>query len=131
MLTPAAFGEVIDHRLQGVVRRRSVRPVGFPLARHQHGYRRLVGVQHASRQHQLSQGVHQRLKLHAALADPLRQGRARDRHTGSAEDAFLAIERLVIQVLGDQNLGQQPRGRQPLVDHVRWNRCQATPRFTR
>ena len=45
------------------------------------------------------QCIHQRLQLHAAGAYPLRQRRARYRDPCTLEDAFLAVERAMIQVI--------------------------------
>lgn len=63
MLTGSAFREVVDDRLQGIVRRGAVAPdvssMGFALAGRQHRYRRLVGMEHRALQHQRSQGVPQ------------------------------------------------------------------------
>jgi hypothetical protein len=73
-------------------------------------------------QHLGGQCIHQRLQLHTALADPLRQRRARNRVSCTLEDGFLAVQRQVIQVLGHQHLGQQPGGGQALVDDVRCDR---------
>ncbi len=47
----------------------------------------------------------------------------RNRQTGPAEDAFLAIQRQVIEILGDQHMGEQAGGRDALVDHMRRHRC--------
>ncbi|SDO28919.1 hypothetical protein SAMN04490208_3263 [Pseudomonas poae] len=42
-------------------------------------------------QDDLSQGINQRLELHASLPHPLSQRGARNRQTGAAEDSFLSV----------------------------------------
>lgn len=64
-------------------------------------------MQHRLAQQFSRQRVHQRLQLNATLTDPLRQGRAGDRVPSALEDRFLAVQRKMVQVLGDQHLGQQ------------------------
>ena len=44
-------------------------------------------------EHDVAQGVDQRLQLYAAGTDPLRQRRTRYGQAGTAEDFFLAIQR--------------------------------------
>lgn len=48
-----------------------VGPMGLAGARVEHRHRRLVGVQHREGEEFCLQGIDQRLKLHAHLADPL------------------------------------------------------------
>jgi len=56
-----------------------------------------------------AQHVHQRLQRHAHGADPLGQGRARQREAGAGKDRFLPVQRKMIGVLLDHDLGQQAR----------------------
>jgi len=88
--------------------------VRLAVARLEHGHRRLVGVQHVVLQECCRQRVDQRLQLRATFAHPLRQGRARDGQAGALEDAFLPVQRQVVEELGDQHLGQQPGRGMPL-----------------
>ena len=122
----AAVGEVVNDGVHGIELRRAVapdvRPVRLALARLEHRHRRLVGVQHRTLEQHRPQRIDQRLQVHAASTDPLRQRRARYGQASPFEDAFLPIQRLVIGVLRHQHLGQQPRGRQALVDHLRRHR---------
>ena len=74
------------------------------------------------REDRAAQGIDQGLQLHPAHADPLAQGRARDRVAGPAEDLFLAVQGKVVGVLGHHHLGEQPGGGNPLVDHLRGHR---------
>ncbi len=126
MFLAAAFREVEDDRFDRAEARRAVAPeVGFvrlALAGFEHRHRRLVGVQDGVGQHPFAQRVDERLQLHAAGADPLRQRRSRDRQASAAEDRFLAVERQVVHELGDQHLGQQARSGDALVDNVRRHR---------
>lgn len=73
-------------------------------------------------QHLGRQCVDERLQLCAAFADPLRERRAGDGQASALEDALLSVERQVIEVLGDQHLGQQPGRGDALVDDVRRDR---------
>jgi len=52
--------------------------MGFLRARHEHLYRRFIGVHNVVSKHHFAQSINQWLQLHTAGADPLRQGRARD-----------------------------------------------------
>ena len=60
----------------------------------------------------------QRLQPPAGAADPARQGRAFDPDAVAGEDLGLAIERRVVAVLADQNLGDEPRRGQTLGDRT-------------
>ncbi len=115
-------GEVVDRGLQVGERCAAVRPhigpVGFLLARGQHGHRGLVGVQHRLGQQCGAQSVDQGLQAHTAGAHPLGQRGTRDRQARPAEDAFLAVQGQMIGVLGDEHLGQQPGGGEAFVDHL-------------
>ena len=61
-------------------------------------------MQHGTRQQQRIHRMDQALQFHTTRADPLRQGRPRDRKSCSLKDAFLTVERRVIQVFSDQDL---------------------------
>jgi len=54
----------------------------------------------------------------SADTDPLGQRRARQRQTGSLEDPFLSIQRLMIGIFRHQHLREQPGGGQALIDHL-------------
>lgn len=82
----------------------------------------LVRMQHGAGKQLGAQGIHQRLQAHAADADPLGQRRARDRHAAAREDAFLTVQRHMIDILGDQDLRQQGRSRDATVDQGRLHR---------
>ncbi len=84
--------------------------------------RRLIGMQNRMREHLVFQGVGQRLQGYAHLTHPLGQGRLREGQPRTSEDAFLAIQRQVVQVFGNEHLGEQPAGRDTLIDHMRRNR---------
>ncbi len=89
----------------------------------EHGHRGLVGVQHPVSQQLRLERIDQRLQPGHARTHPLRQGRPRNGQASLAEDVFLAVQRLVIGVLGHQHLGQQSSGWNPLVDDVSGYRC--------
>jgi hypothetical protein len=126
VLAAAALGEVEHHGLHGVEPRGAVAPqvraVRLAKARLEHRHRRLVGVQHVVAAQLGAERLGERLQLHAALADPLRQRRARDRQTGAAKDLLLPVQWQVVLELRHQHLGEQAAGRDPLVDHVRRDR---------
>lgn len=92
-------------------------------ARLEHRNRRLVRVQHAPAEQVLAHGLHERCQLHADGTDPLGLRRARDRITGSTQDLFLSVERLMVDVLGHRHMSHQPGCRQPLVDDVSRHWC--------
>ena len=123
VLTTAGLSEVEDHRSDVVELRRApaphVSPVRLALAGLEHGDWRFVGMQHWGLQQLRCQRIHQRLQLHAALADPLREGGSCDGHASALEDGFLTVQRKVIEVLGHQHLREQPCRRDALVDDVR------------
>lgn len=127
MFARAAGREVIDDGLEVFEHARAVRPevgtVRLLLARRQHRHGCLVGMQHAVTKHLVLECVHQGLQLHAAGSDPLGQRGARQRHASPGEDALLPVQRHVIGILGHENLSQQARGGDALVDHLRGNRC--------
>ena len=63
-------------------------------------------MQHARLEHLALERVHQRLQLHATLANPGTQRGTREGQASAAEDGFLPVQRQVIEVLGHQHLGQ-------------------------
>ncbi|RMO70881.1 Uncharacterised protein [Pseudomonas fluorescens] len=97
--------------------------MGFLRARHEHPYRRLIGLHHVVYKQHFAQCINQRLRLHTADADPLRQGRARDGEAGPPKDLFLTVQRKMITVFGDDHLGQQTCRRDALVDDLRRYQC--------
>jgi hypothetical protein len=73
-------------------------------------------MQHRSRQQQVLQRVDQWLEFQPASTDPLRPRRARLGQSRPLEDAFLAVQQDVIEVLPDQHVRQETCRRDPLVD---------------
>ncbi len=126
MLAATGLGEVEHHRLHrahaGAAIAPQVRPVRLAMSRLEHRHRRLIRMQHRLPEQRLAQGIDQRLQLHAAAADPLRQRRIRDCQTGPPEDAGLAVQRQMVRILRHQHVRQQAGGRHPLVDDVRRHR---------
>ncbi|MNM65254.1 hypothetical protein D3C81_766860 [compost metagenome] len=123
MFASTARAEVVNDRRQIGELAGGIGPdvsaMSFLRARRQHLYRGLVGVDDAVRQHGFAQRINQRLKLHAAVAHPLRQGRTGDGQPGATEDFFLTIQRQMISELGHHDMGQQACGRYAFVDDVR------------
>ncbi|MNZ06953.1 hypothetical protein D3C78_237170 [compost metagenome] len=99
MLAGTAGAEVVDRRTQISERAGNVGPDIGALSlfhpRSQHLHRGFVGMDDALFQHDVPQRIDQRLQLHAAAADPLRQGRARDGQASAAEDLFLTVQRQI------------------------------------
>jgi len=126
MLAGAAVGEVVDHRLQGFELAGGVGPqiaaVGLAGAGRQHCHRGFVGLHHRAAQQLGFQGIDQGLQPVAGHPVPARQGRARNGQAGAPEDGFLPVERKMIGMLGDGDMGQQPRRGDALVDDVRRHR---------
>ena len=122
VLAGAAVGKVVDHRPHRIVGADAVGPQVGPMGLAgpgvEHRHRRLVGVQHREGEEFFLQGVDQRLQPNAHLADPLGQRGLGNGEARPAEDAFLAIERQMILILGHQHLSQQPGGGNALVNHV-------------
>ena len=73
------------------------------------GDRGFVGMQYGRLQQARAQHIHQRLQGHADGADPFGQSGARQRDAGAGKDRFLPMERKMIGVLLDRDLGQQAR----------------------
>ena len=123
MFARKAGSEVINGGFQVRERRGAVSPdvslVGFLLAWSQHADRRFVRMQNAVSQQGVSQLIHQGLQLHAAGTHLFGQCGARDFEAGTAEDAFLTVQRQMVRVLRHQHLSQQTRSRDALVDHLR------------
>ncbi len=119
--------EVVNSCLQVGKRCGAVGPdvglVGFLLARGQHADRGFIGMQNTVFQQSISQRIHQRLQLHTTGTHPFGQGGARDFQAGTAEHAFLTVQRQMVGILGHQHLGQQASGGDAFVDHLRWHRC--------
>ena len=71
MFTRAAGREVVNDDAQLGKRCRGigpdVRPVGFPGTRREHRHRRFVGMYYVVLEHDVAQGIDQRLQLYAAL----------------------------------------------------------------
>jgi len=99
VLPGARLGEVEDYDLDGIEARCAIAPevglVSLALAGLEHRYRRLVGVQDGTGKQFFANGVDQRLKSHAASANPLRERRARDREAGASEDRLLPIQQVI------------------------------------
>ena len=122
MLARPTVGKVIDHRLDRFEGANAVRPQISPMrlasARIKHRHRCFIGMQHRVGQHLGFQRINQRLQGDAHPAYPLGQGRLRNRQAGSAEDAFLTVQGQMIQILGNQDVGEQTRARDALVDYM-------------
>ncbi len=110
MFARPTVGKVIDHRLDRLEGADAVGPevglMSLAGTRVEHRHRRLVGMQHRIGQHFGFQGIDQRLQGNTHLSDPLGQRRLGNRQAGPAEDAFLAIQWQMIQVFGDQHMGE-------------------------
>ena len=122
MFARPAVGKVIDHRLDRLEGPNAVRPqvgpMGLAGAGVKHRHLRFVSMQYRVGEHLDFQGIDQRLQGNAHLAHPLGQRRLGNRPAGPAKDAFLTIQRQMIQIFGDQHMGEQAGGRNAFVDHM-------------
>ncbi|MNR07718.1 hypothetical protein D3C85_1238480 [compost metagenome] len=57
-------------------------------------------------EHNVTQGIDQRLQLHARHANPLRQCRAWNRQAGTTKNRFLTVKRKMISELRDHDVGK-------------------------
>ena len=85
--------------------------LGAAAARIQHWCAGLIDEQPAGGQQLLAHQGPDRLQLSSGVADPVGQGGAIDLDPLAIQALGLAIERGVIGVLGDQDLGHHPFGR--------------------
>ncbi len=84
-----------------------------------HRHSSVVGVQHLGSQHMVLQQFPQRLQLLGASRHPVAHGRTRQRRPQPLETLFGAMERQVILIFVGDDLGQQPRAGQALVNRLR------------
>ena len=79
-------------------------------------------MHHRLAQDEVLQRGGKRCQPQPADAHPLGHRRARDVHAAALVDLFLAVQRQVVVVLGDDHLGQQTWGWNALVDDLRGHR---------
>ena len=91
-------------------------------ARREDRHRRVVGMQHGARQDMPGQGIEQRPQQRRRLADPVGQGRALQVDARAGVDPALPIQRQVVGVFGDQNVGEQARRGAAAADRQAWCR---------
>ena len=82
----------------------------------EHRNRRVVGVQLGGRQHVVAHGGYQGSQQLAGCADPAGQRGTVQVDAFAGVDVRLPVERLMIGILRDQHMGQQPRSGEPAVD---------------
>ena len=63
-------------------------------------------MHHTACQHVFAQGLHHGFELRAALPHPARHAGAGQVRTAPAVDVFLAVQRQVVIVFGDDDLGE-------------------------
>lgn len=90
--------------------------LGAPPARIEDRCRGLVDEQLGRAQQLLEHQPPHRLDLGGAVAGPERQGGAIDGNTLPRQDLRLAVQRTMVGVFGDDDVGDQPLGRQPTFD---------------
>ena len=86
------------------------------------GYRGFVGVQHRRLPQPGAQPIHQRLQPQADHTDPFGQRGARQFDAVAREDRLLQVQRQVIGVFLDRDLGQQAWGGEATVEEGRCDR---------
>lgn len=67
-----------------------------------------------------SDGIGERFQKRSGLADPIRQRRAVEVEPLALEDLALAIERQMVGVFGDQDMGQQAGTGSSALDRAGW-----------
>jgi len=88
-------------------------------------HRGLVGVQHGALLEQEGQPVYQRLQSNAKTAHPFGQRGAGNGNAVALGDSLNAEERLVIQILLDQDPGVQPGCGQAAINDGGWHWCRS------
>lgn len=127
MLAGAAGAEVVDDRrgfaeLAGGVCP-DIRAVGFLCTWREHLHRCFIGMDNLLTEHYVTQCIDQGLQLHARHAHPLGQRGTGNRQAGPTENRFLSEQRQMIGKLGDHDVGQQPGGRDALINDLRRYGC--------
>jgi hypothetical protein len=97
-------------------------PLGLACARIELGDRGFIGVQYLGREQPGTQRIDQGLQAQADMAQPFRQRAARQGDVVTGEDRFLTLQRQVVGVLLDGDLGQQARRGAAAVDERRGDR---------
>ena len=92
--------------------------LGAAAAGIEHRDRSVVGEQLRRGEDMLGELGLQRLQPPAGAADPVRQGRAVDLDALAGEDLALPIERKMIAVFGDQDMGEKTRAGEALGDRL-------------
>lgn len=96
--------------------------LGAAAARIEHRRRRLIGKQLGRSLEMIKQALVQRPKPPGRPPDPVGQGRAVELDAFAREHLGLAIERQVIGVFADDDMGDQCLGGQPALDQPRRGR---------
>ena len=91
---------------------------GLAIARRQHRYGRVVGVDDWRRQDMDANQLGQRRRPPGGMPDPVGQGGTLDLDALARQDRRLAVERQPIEVLADHDIGDQTRPRPALRDMV-------------
>src|SRR5271168_2050507 len=92
------------------------------VARREHWYRRVVGVQLACGHDMIANSFNQRSQQFAGCAHPSGKGRAIQVDAFASIDLRLPVERLMIGILRYQYMGEQTRSREAAVDGARRRR---------
>lgn len=129
-VSAGAAGLVVEHddRRAVVVHAGTIGPeVGvarLAAARVELAHRRFIGMQAIVLPQQFGQPVRQRLQGHADAADPVGQGRPRQRHALARCDLLDPVQRQVVEILAGGDPGQQAhRGHAAIDDGSRDRRC--------
>lgn len=92
---------------------------GLALAWFQHRDGRVVTMKAVGGEHMLAKLHQQRLQQCAGLADPVGHGRTTEINTFPGVNLGLAIERQVVAIFGDQDMGDEARSRLAALDGQR------------
>src|SRR6202022_4314346 len=96
--------------------------LGFAGAWRGKRYRRVVDMQGVSANHLAGERVDQRFESCRRCPDPAGQSRVLQVLALAVEDLGLSVERQMIVVLRDDDMGQQPRPGAPASNRVIWRR---------
>ena len=89
---------------------------GLAVARRQHRYWRVVGVNDWRRQDMDADQLGQRRHPPGGMPDPVGQGGALDLDALARQDRRLAVERQPVEIFVDHDIGDEARPRPPLLD---------------
>ena len=130
VLAPAIRGELVPRRGR---RRPAPGPLvahvdphprrgGPPLAGRQHCHGGVVREERLAPERVAADSGGKRLQQRRGAPDPVREGGAVEIEPAAGEDLALAVQGKMVAVLGDQDVGEEPRPRPTPLDRPGWQR---------